>query len=72
MPVILPPETYREWLDPDADAAGLLGLLQPSEWPDMAHHEVFKEVNRAANDYPALVERPASEMQFDLTGGLGS
>ena len=69
MPVILPPKMYREWLDPAADAAGLLALVQPLEWPGMAHHEVSKEVNRAANDYPALVERPASEMQFDLTGG---
>ena len=68
MPVILPPEMYREWLDPDADAAGLLTLVQPLEWPDVARHEVSKEVNRAANDHPALVERTAREMQFDLTG----
>ena len=72
MPVILPPESYREWLDPDADAVDLLALVQPSVWPGMAHHEVSKEVNRAANDHPALVERAAREMQFDLTGGPGS
>lgn len=68
MPVILPPEAYDDWLDPDADAAGLLALVQPSEWPDVARHAVSKEVNRAANDHPALVERAAREMQFDLTG----
>ena len=68
MPVILPPEAYDDWLDPDADAGALLALVQPSEWPDVARHAVSKEVNRAANDYPALVERAAREMQFDLTG----
>ena len=68
MPVILPPDMYREWLDPNADAGDLLGLVQPSEWPGVAHHEVSKEVNRASNDYPTLVERAAREMQFDLTG----
>ena len=69
MPVILPPEAYDDWLDPDADAAGLLALVQPSEWPDVARHAVSKEVNRAANDHPALVERAVREMQLDLAGG---
>ena len=72
MPVIMPPEMYREWLDPDADEVDLLARVQPSEWPDVAHHAVSKEVNRAANDYPALVERAVREIQFDLTGGSGS
>ena len=66
--MILPPEAYDDWLDPDADAVDLLSLIQPSEWPDVARHEVSKEVNHAANDYPALVERAVREMQFDLTG----
>ena len=60
--MILPPEAYGDWLDPDADAVDLLALVQPSEWPDVAHHEVSREVNRAANDHPALVERAADDM----------
>ena len=72
MPVILPPEMYREWLDPDAGEVDLLELVRPSEWPDVAHHAVSKEVNRSANDHPALVERAVMEMQFDLTVGSGS
>ena len=47
-------------------------LVQPSEWPEVAHHAVSKEVNRAANDYPALVEHAVREMQLDLTAGSGS
>ena len=68
MPVVLPPEAYDDWLNPDTDAGTLLALLQPAEWPDMSRHPVSTEVNRAANDYPALVERAAMEMQFDLAG----
>ena len=69
MPVILPPEAYDDWLNPDTDAGTLLALLQPVEWPGMSCHPVSTEVNRAANDYPSLVERAARESQFDLTGG---
>ena len=72
MPVILPPEMYREWLDPDTDAVDLLALVQPSEWPDVPHHAVSKEVNRAANDHPALVERAVREMRLDLAGASDS
>lgn len=68
MPVILPTEAYDDWLSPDTDAETLLALLQPVEWSGMSCHPVSTEVNRAANDYPALVERRVSEMQFDLTG----
>ena len=68
MPVILSPEAYDDWLSPDADVGTLLALLQPVEWPDMSCHPVSTEVNRAANDYPALVDRAAAELQFDLAG----
>ena len=68
MPVILPPEAYDDWLEPDTDAGSLLSLLQPVEWPNVSCHTVSTEVNRAANDYPALVERTAEKKQFDPTG----
>ncbi len=65
MPVILPPEAYDEWLNTDTNGATLLSLLQPAEWPGMSCHPVSTEVNRAANDHPALMERAVREMQFD-------
>ena len=68
MPVILPPEAYDDWLNPETDAGTLLAMLQPVEWPDMSCHPVSTDVNRAANDYPALVECAARKMQFDLAG----
>ncbi len=64
MPVILPPEMYREWLNPETDAEDLLAFVQPTEWHHAAHHTVSREVNRAANDYPALVERIQQEELF--------
>ncbi len=57
MPVILPPQSYEEWLNPEAEIEDLLALVQPAEWPDMTQYTVSTEVNRAANDYPTLVER---------------
>ena len=72
MPVILPPEAYDDWLNPDTYAGTLLALLRPVEWPpDGSCHPVSMEVNRAANDYTALVEREARELQSDLTNTSG-
>ncbi len=67
MPVILAPGSYSSWLIPDAGTDTLLSLLQPVEWPDMAWHPVSREVNRATNDYPALVE--SSPFPPDGDGG---
>ena len=66
MAVILPTKAYDDWLNPNTDAPTLLSLLQPVEWPGMSCHTVSTEVNRAANDHPALVERAIRGMQFDL------
>ena len=68
MPVMLQPEAYDDWLSSNTHAGTLLALLQPVEWPNMSCHPVSTEVNRAANDYPALVERAAAELQFGLAG----
>ena len=70
MPVILPPEAYDDWLNPDTDVGTLLALLQPVEWPEVSRHPVSTEVNRAANDYPALVERAASKLSVKEERGL--
>ena len=57
MPVILQPQSYEEWLNPEAEINDLLALVQPAEWQEMSYYSVSSEVNRAANDYPSLVER---------------
>ena len=56
MPVLMPREMYWEWLNPEAAMDDLLALVQPSVWHNVAHHTVSREVNRADNDYPALIE----------------
>jgi putative SOS response-associated peptidase YedK len=55
MPVILPPERYADWLDPNRDPASLKSLLVPcpDEW--LASHRVGLAVNSAANDFPSVV-----------------
>lgn len=68
MPVILPPEEQRQWLNPRTDAAKLLDLLKPVDWPTMTQHTVSTDVNRADNDYPSLVKRTETVMQTYLTG----
>ena len=66
MPVILSPDTYHQWLGEDEDSDALLALLQTQEWHEISYHLVSSEVNRAANDYPSLIERASQELQFDL------
>ena len=68
MPVILTPEAYGDWLEPYIDAGTLLALLQPQEWQGMSFYPVSREVNRAANDYPSLVEHTRQETQSELMG----
>lgn len=55
MPVILPPKAYDTWLDPDAKANELSGLLKP--WPDTLTEmwPVGKEVNSPRENTPALI-----------------
>lgn len=60
MPVILPPENYDLWLDPDFDEREpLTSLLRP--YPDgaMEAYPVSRKVNRPANDEPGCIEPAA-------------
>ncbi len=58
MPVILPPEHYGEWLQPEALAAARLSqLLVPHPDGDMAAYQVSTHVNRPANDDPGCIAR---------------
>ena len=56
MPVILPPDVWGSWLDPNTDPQSLFGLLRPSEIPSLQAHPVSSLVNSPRNDLPACVD----------------
>ena len=57
MPVILTPDSFAPWLDPDLrDAAQLTALLAPCPPERLASYTVAPLVNSPANDYPACIE----------------
>ncbi len=57
MPVILRPEDYSTWLDPNNQAtAELKQLLKPCPAAAMAAHPVSPRVNTAKHDDPVLLE----------------
>lgn len=56
MPVILPPEEYDRWLDPQSDAQELGGLLAPYPLDDLAARPVSRTVNNPRNDSAACIE----------------
>lgn len=55
MPVILPPESLRLWLDPATPAATLGALLGPAPEELLATREVGRAVNRPEHDGPELI-----------------
>jgi putative SOS response-associated peptidase YedK len=61
MPVILAPEHYAAWLDPDATEPEIRALLRPcpAEWIDL--HPVERLVNDVRRDGPDLIE-PARDL----------
>ena len=60
MPVILPPEDYDMWLDPDLwEPDHLLSLLSPYPTADLEAYPVSRWVNNPSNDGPGCVERVA-------------
>lgn len=62
MPVILPPESYRVWLNPRADAASLRKLLVSFPASTMSSHPVSRAVNFTQNDSPELINREDCEI----------
>ncbi len=57
MPVILPPELYDAWLEPDNDdREELLSMLAPYPAEEMETYPVSRRVNRPANDEPGVLE----------------
>lgn len=62
MPVILPPERYDLWLDPEVEDTSMLEpLLAPYPAREMAAHPVSTRVNNPRNDEPACVEPVEAE-----------
>lgn len=56
MPVILKPEYYSVWMDPETtEPHKLLPLLHPCNEIKMAMHAVGLEVNSPGQDYPGLL-----------------
>ncbi|HKG56878.1 MAG TPA: SOS response-associated peptidase [Candidatus Limnocylindrales bacterium] len=60
MPVILPPDAWATWLDPQlADRGELQAFLEPAEDVQLAVYPVVRLVNNVRNDGEALIERLA-------------
>ncbi len=58
MPMILPPETFTEWLEPKPLASDRLqDLLALHPTGDMEAYQVSTHVNKPANDDPECVVR---------------
>ncbi|HET9438689.1 MAG TPA: SOS response-associated peptidase [Longimicrobiales bacterium] len=62
MPVMLRPEQYDLWLQPDADTAALQSLLQPYEGADLDAYVVSTLVNKVENDGPECIAPAAPEV----------
>lgn len=56
MPVILPPDAYDIWLDPQSERDVLRSLLVPYPAEEMYGYPVSNRVNSPANDDPSLIE----------------
>jgi len=56
MPVILPPEAYRSWLNPANDRDALMPLLKPYPAEPIAFYRVGTAVNNVRNDGPEVIE----------------
>ncbi len=60
MPVILPPEDYAMWLDPDFDEKEpLTSLLKPYPADAMEAYPVSRRVNKPSNNEPGVVQPAA-------------
>jgi putative SOS response-associated peptidase YedK len=66
MPVILPPEAYDRWLDPQiTDSADLAALLQPYAAEALSIRPVNPIVNSPAYDEPRCIEPVRQQTLFD-------
>jgi putative SOS response-associated peptidase YedK len=67
MPVIVGPDDYARWLDPEnQDAEELMTLVRPYPAARMAARAVGMRVNQPENDDPALLEETREPLQHGL------
>jgi len=56
MPVVVPPESYELWLDPEANSKTLHELLAPYPPDELIFYPVSRLVNSPYNESPELIE----------------
>lgn len=57
MPVIIPPDFYAHWLDPEVRSRDKIApLLEPYPDEETLIQQVSKEVNNPANDNPSVIQ----------------
>jgi putative SOS response-associated peptidase YedK len=56
MPVIVPPEAFDFWLDPNVDAEMAAAMIAPAPDGLLESYPVSSAVNRVANDTPDLLD----------------
>jgi putative SOS response-associated peptidase YedK len=56
MPVIVAPDAFDFWLDPNVDAMAATAVIAPAPDAVLEAYEVSNAVNRTANDLPSLME----------------
>jgi len=56
MPVILPPESWETWMDPNTSTSAAIGLLKPCPPDWMESYAVSSRVGKIKNDDPGLIE----------------
>jgi putative SOS response-associated peptidase YedK len=56
MPVVVPPEAFDLWLDPNADATTATALIVPAPPGLLEAYEISTAVNRVVNDSAALLD----------------
>ena len=56
MPVIISSQHFDQWLDINADPAGLQDLLQPYPPDELTAYPVSREVNKPSNNNPDLIK----------------
>jgi putative SOS response-associated peptidase YedK len=62
MPVVLGPESFARWLDPDSDAEGVTDLLVPAPNELLAALPLGRAVNAARADGPELLTPTGPEL----------
>ena len=69
MPVMLSPDAFGSWLDPEADIETAKSLLAPYPNAELTAYPISTRVNAVKNDDPSILEPLAPQAAPDETGG---